>query len=178
MFNEFHIAELIAEITAAFEGVAREDGTTLHEAIAIDNGEPRERQLAARRLDTERRWQDLSGDSILSSCTVPCFLDAQGFRYYLPAFLVYGLSNWNTLTSSLLDTCEYCLLHESGKSLRQSEPESIAAKYDFTEAQCRAVAHFLRFHVGVDDEFTSQDRPTLEAVAKWEYFVGNRVSLK
>src|ERR1700730_355934 len=171
MPDESHIAKLIAEITVAFDGVVREDGTTLHEAIAIDDRKSRDEQLAARRLDTERRWQDVPGESILASCSVPHFLDARGFRYYLPAFIVYGLKHWDTLTSSILDTCEYCLLHESQKSLRKSEPASIAAKYDFTDAQCRAIAHFLRFHVGHDDEFTSQSATTLLAVAKWEYFI-------
>jgi hypothetical protein len=177
MSSESRIAELIAEITAAFDGVAREDGTTLHEAIAIDDRNSPEEQLAARRLDTERRWQEVPAEFILASCSVPHFLDEKGFRYYLPAIIVYGLKHWDTLTSSILETCEYCLLHESQKSLRKSEPASIAAKYDFTDAQCRAIAHFLRFHVGDDDELTSQSATKLQAVAKWECFVGDRVSL-
>jgi len=90
MSNDSHIAELIAEVTAAFDGVAREDGTTLHEAIAFDNGESPEAQIAARRQHTERRWQEVPATAILASCAVPSFLDAKGFRYYLPAFIVWS----------------------------------------------------------------------------------------
>jgi len=48
MSNESHIGDLIAEITVAFDSVAREDGTTLHQAIAIDDWKTAEEQLAAR----------------------------------------------------------------------------------------------------------------------------------
>ena len=176
MSNEPRIAELIAEITAAFDGVSREDGITLHEAIAIDDWKTPEEQLAARRLDTEQRWQDVPDDAIVACESALSFLDAKGFRYYLPAFMACGLRNCDTDAGRIVDTCEYHLLHESQKSLRQSEPSSIVAKYGFTNAQCRAIAHFLRFVVGDDDEHTTQPATTLQAVAKWETFVGARVS--
>ena len=48
MSNEPRIAELVAEITAAFDGVAREDGVTLHQAIAIDDYKTDQEQLDAR----------------------------------------------------------------------------------------------------------------------------------
>lgn len=165
------IQELISEVFAAFAGVEREDGITLREAIAIDEWKSRDEQLAARSLDTDRKWQDVSEETILASSAAPAFLDAKGFRYYLPAFIVYGLKNWNSLSTSMLDACQFCLLHEPQKSLRQSEPASIAAKYGFNSEQCRAIAHFLRFQVGPDNESTTCDAPTLQAVAKWEAFV-------
>ena len=174
--DEFQIGELIAEISTAFDGVAREDGTTLHEAIAIDDWKSAEECLAARRLDTEQRWQDVPEMDIIKGSSVASFLDAKGFRYYLPAFLVCGLKNWNSSTIAIVESFEYCLLHESQKSLRKTEPASIAEKYGFTEAQCKAIAHFLRFSIGEDDESTSQPATTLQAVKKWECFVGDHVS--
>jgi len=178
MSNETHIGELIAEITNAFDRVARADGTTLHEAIAIDDWKTREEQLAARRLDTEQRWQDIPDDVIVACESALPFLDTKGFRYYLPAFMVCGLRNWENDAGRVVDTCEYNLLHERQKSLRQSDPASIAAKYGLTDAQCKAIAHFLRFVVGNDDdELTTQPATTLQAVAKWERFAGDRVSL-
>ena len=174
MSNEPLIA-LIAEITAAFDGVSRENGITLHQAIAIDDWKTPEEQLAARRFDIDQDWQDVPNDAIVACESALSFLDAKGFRYYLPAFMVCGLRKWDTDAGRIVDTCEYHLLHESQKSLRQSEPSSIAAKCGFTDAQCRAIAHFLRFVVGDDDELTTQPATTLQAVAKWENFVGARV---
>jgi hypothetical protein len=177
MSNESRIDELIDEITAAFDGVSREDGTTLHEAIAIDDWKSLDEQLAARLFDTEERWQDVPDDAIVECDSALSFLDPKGFRYYLPAFMVCGLRNWTNDASRTVDTCEYHLLHESRKSLRQSEPASIAAKYGLSAAQCKSIAHFLRFVVGDDDELTTQPATTLQAVGKWENFVGERVSL-
>ena len=177
MSHESRINELIAEITAAFDGVAREDGTTLHEAIAIDDWKTREEQLSARRLDTEQRCQDIPDDAIVACESALPFLDTKGCRYHLPAFMVCGLRNWENDAGRVVDTCEYNLLRERQKSLRQSDPASIAAKYGFTDAQCKAIAHFLRFVVGDDDELTMQPATTLQAVAKWERFAGDRVSV-
>src|SRR5262245_37614692 len=168
MSNEPRIAELIVEITGAFDGVAREDGVTLHQAIAIDDYKTDQEQLDARRLDTEQRWQDVPVEAIVACNSALSFLDPKGFRYYLPAFMVAGLTNWDNEAGGAADTFEYDLLHEYPKSRRQSEPASIAGKYGYSVAQCRAIAHFLRFVVGEDDEFTTQHATTLEAVAKWE----------
>ncbi len=88
--------ELIAEIVSAFDGVEREDGITIHEAIAIDDYKSDEEQLDARRLDTEKRWQDVPAEAIVACDSALSFLDSKSFRYYLPAFMVCGLSCTNT----------------------------------------------------------------------------------
>jgi len=115
-------------------------------------------------------------DAIVACESALSFLDPKGFRYYLPAFMVCGLRNWENDAGRVVDTCEYHLLHESKKSLRQSEPASIAAKYGFNDVQCRSIAHFLRFVVGDDDELATQPATTFQAVEKWERFAGDRVS--
>lgn len=169
--REERLNKLIAEITAAFDGVSREDGVTLHEAKAIDDWKPFEEAQAARQLDTEQRWQDVPEEDLLTSDSPLPFFDPKGFRYYLPAFMLCGLKDWENDSSGILHSCGYNLLHEPQKSLRQSEPASIVAKYSFTDAQCKAIACFLRFVVGKDDEYTRVERPTLQAVEKWEKLV-------
>ena len=109
-------------------------------------------------------------EKILASDSPLPFLDAKGFRYYLPAFMLCGLKDWENYSCGILHSCKYNLLHESRKSLRKSEPKAIAARYGVTHAQCRTIAHFLRFIVGEDNEFTTADLPTLEAVQRWENF--------
>ena len=175
MSDVTRIADLIAEITEAFDGVAREDGITLHQAIAIDDRKTDQEEWEARRLDTEQRWQDVPLEAIVACNNALSFLDRPGFRYYLPAFMVCALTTWDSEAGDAANTCEHHLLQEYPKSLRQSEPASIAAKYGFNEAQCRAIAHYLRFVIGEDDEFTTEHATTLEAVAKWERFVNGDV---
>ena len=79
---------LIAEITAAFDGVSREDGISLHEAAGIDDYEysPEERG-ANRAKDTDTKWQEVPGEWIekmgLGDVALNYF-DPKGFRYYIP----------------------------------------------------------------------------------------------
>jgi hypothetical protein len=159
---------LIADIAAAFDGVPRGDGTTLHEAMAIDDRGSPEEQRAARRLDLEGRWQDVPDGDIFECCSALSFLDEEGFRYYIPAFMVYGLKHWGDDPNFILDSCEYHLLHEYPKSLRKSDPASIAGRYHFTDAQSKAVASFLRFIIEFDQ--TKAARAAVEAVERWERY--------
>jgi hypothetical protein len=159
---------LIAEIEAAFGGVTREDGTTLHEADAMDDRKLLEEQRAARRLDLERRWQDVPEQDIFACSSALSFLDEKGFRYYIPAFIVCGLRHWGDEADVILHSCEYHLLHDYPQSLRKSDPASIAGKYQFTDAQSQAVARFLRFIIDFDE--VARDRVTVEAVERWERY--------
>jgi hypothetical protein len=160
---------LLAEIEEAFDGVAREDSTTLHEAIVMDDYGSEEEQRAARRLDVEKRWQDVPDEDITSCCSALSFLDAKGFRYYIPAFMTYALKHWGDDWNDILNSCQFQLTHESQKPLRKSEPASIARKYGFTGAQCVAVAHFLRFIIDFDMSMAAPAE--VGAVEKWEKFV-------
>ncbi len=162
-------AALIDEITAAFDGVSREDGTTLHEAEARDNRESDEKQRAARRLDVEQRWQDVPDAAISACCSALSFLCPKGFRYYIPVFMLYGLRHLENDPYGILSSCEYHLLYDYPKSLRKSEPAEIANRYGFTNAQCVAVAKFLRFVTG--DDITMAELPTIQAVERWENYV-------
>lgn len=161
--------ELIDEITSAFGGVSREDGTTLHEAIAIDDYASDDEQRAARRLDVDTRWQDVPDAEIWACNSALSFVDEKGFRYYIPAFMTYALRHWEDDEDGyVLSACTHHLLHERSKSLRQSDPASIAARYNFTGAQSKAVARFLRFVI--DSYEPEADEATDGAVQRWESF--------
>lgn len=169
-YIEKFLGDLIAEINAAFDGVCREDGITLHEALAIDDRKSLEEIKVARQFDTDQQWQKVKNEDLLACESALSFLDAKGFRYYLPAFMLQSLKDWLPDSSGILDSCVFHLLHEPKKSLRKSEPSQIAAKYSFTAAQIEAIAKFLRFTVGEDTEFSTVRRPILQAVEKWEEF--------
>jgi len=173
-FEERRVA-LIAEINEAFDGVTREDGITLHEAIALDDYASQEETMAARRLDRETRWQEVPDEEICKCQSALSFLDWKGFRYYIPAFMIIGLRqmqwpsvHWQNDPNGILHTSSYHLLHFYPKSLRGSEPSLIVEKYHFTPVQCRAVASFLGFII--EFEAMSADEVTVKAVEKWERF--------
>jgi hypothetical protein len=84
-------AALLAEIDAAFDNVRRDGGVSWSESKVIDNHGSSEERQKARESDTDPRWNELVdqsgwrldiGDSGIGGFS---FLDAIGFRYYLPA---------------------------------------------------------------------------------------------
>ncbi|MEM8502064.1 MAG: DUF6714 family protein [Cyanobacteria bacterium P01_D01_bin.1] len=138
-YNQRKLA-LIQEITAAFDGVAREDGVTLHEATVLDDyGGPEER-AKARAQDTEKRWQEVPERDIRCEDAVLSFLDAKGFRYYIPAYMIWYLRHIDgegiARSSMTFDSVVFHLTHpiETGKY----------GKFEMlTTEQSRAIAHFL-----------------------------------
>lgn len=92
----FVVAErdaVLAEIEATFCGISRHDGISWSEADVIDEGGSVEERALARAKDLDTRWQDLFDDPNWdpeNGWHWP-YLDAIGFRYYLPAAMVLAL---------------------------------------------------------------------------------------
>jgi hypothetical protein len=128
---------LIQEISVAFASVSRGDGISLHEADEIDNHSSEADQAEARKIDVDEHWTNVPDEWIEQYPSAYFFLDAAGFRYYLPAVMVWDLKHGPASTSSSADNIESLLL---GHDWRGSPP---ALK--FTEAQCRATARWLNW---------------------------------
>lgn len=85
---------LLEEIQAAFDGVGRQGGVSWSEAVVLDYYGTAEECAKARAKDQEARWQDLPENPAWDPETGVggwSFLDAIGFRYYLPAAMVVAL---------------------------------------------------------------------------------------
>ena len=80
---------IIDQIRLAFAHVSREDGVTLHEAKVIDDYGSADERIAARVLDLDSHWQDVPDHLIEEHQETLCFVDPKGFRYYLPAYMVW-----------------------------------------------------------------------------------------
>jgi len=83
-------ASVIVEIYESFADVGREGGVSWSETVVLDDRGTDEERAEARAQDTETSWQELIDDSEwqpeLSFDWY--FLDAIGFRYYLPAAMI------------------------------------------------------------------------------------------
>jgi hypothetical protein len=147
--------DVILEIERAFDGVAREDGITLHEAVALDDYASDAGRTQARLRDTESRWQDVPTEDIEREYTIFSFLDDKGFKYYLPAYMTWMLRNFDHTHSASLDSTIYSL-----------EPSSYFSKRStlFNLAQSTAILHFLEFFM-TDERF--DDHSTLNAWTHW-----------
>ncbi|MEO8360719.1 MAG: DUF6714 family protein [Vicinamibacteria bacterium] len=162
-------ATLAAMIDAAFAGVDRGAGRTLHEAVAVDDYLSEEECRAARAKDPERRWQDVSHEALLANPSFVTFLDPAGFRYYLPAIMRLSLDAKlisDTFTSAFANLLPIVAPRDVGKGIGEAfdVDESIAAR-GFSAQQVRAIYGFL-CHMAVRGG-EPVDEDTLPAMRRW-----------
>jgi hypothetical protein len=84
---------LIREVEAAFNGVALGNGVSLHQARAMDDYASDAEVAAARAMDTEERWQEVPDEKLDRLADTLPFMDAEGFRFYLPRFMLFALKH-------------------------------------------------------------------------------------
>lgn len=90
---------LLAEIRRVFATVERGGGVTLHETSVLDDyghgAETARRE--ARQKDTDQHWWEVRDEWIetFGGTGGLSFLDDEGFRYYLPAYMSYWLRTGN-----------------------------------------------------------------------------------
>ncbi len=82
------IADLKFEIRSAFRGVQLGEGIGLMEGQALDNWCTKEEQQAARDKDEQYHWENISADRLRAYESSLSFLDAEGMRFHLPAFML------------------------------------------------------------------------------------------
>jgi hypothetical protein len=162
---------VIAEILRAFSGVSREDGVTLHESRVIDARGSDVERAAARQLDTDRRWEDVPERLIEEDDSALCFMDPKGFRYYLPAYMVWSMRNYKRsedFNSSSLNHPIYSLaLSESGR-MRRYDLDGFEM---FNAAQSRAICRFLHFMARQDGvDLVDVDKARDALAAYWGKF--------
>ena len=167
---------LIAEIERAFNGVERDDGVSLHQARARDDYATPEQELTARKLDVEPQWQEVTQQDILYCCSALSFLDAKGFRYYIPAFMRVALGNFYDDPNGIRNSCEFHLTQDHPKSLRQSDPAVISLKYQFSPVQVAAIAKFLRFCSDFDNIVAEE--AFIQSVEKWEKYSQEQLTIQ
>lgn len=83
--------ELIRRIERAFVKVRLEGGVSMAQARAKDDWKLAEESLRARKQDREKSWLDIADEKIERYCDVMSWLDAKGYRFYLPAFMRWKL---------------------------------------------------------------------------------------
>ena len=159
-------AALIKLITSAFENVKRGNGVSLHEADVIDDYGSKEERAAARLLDTDYCWQDVPEAEIARHHSRISFLDAEGFRYYAPVYMLWTLKYHKT-SDSASDFVLYAFNPNLNTNLYEYQMERFSL---FTEEQNKAVCCFLQFmSVYGEDNFDREDA-TKALIGYWDQF--------
>ncbi len=133
------LKEKIAEmIDAAFGDVLRDGGVSLHQSWALDDYAEEAEFKAAERNDPELRWQDIPSDKIDKFHMSLVFFDDKGFRFYLPAFMIFALDSFNRTFGSMDD---------DGVRFATSDPHGFHKDHFeiLNPSQMEAVAAFIGF---------------------------------
>lgn len=141
--------ELIQLIEKAFDGVPKSVEVTLRVARGYDDYLPESQMSELRAKDIDKRWQEVTDEDLQEYWDVHPFLDPEGFRYYIPAFMIWCIRYYN---SSDLATGQWTL------SSLWLEPEKLEI---LNSAQCKAIVEFLKFAIDAFDEFDSKDAKKL-----------------
>ncbi len=135
-------ADLVNLIENAFKGVSLGEGIGIYEAEAIDNYASEKKTTKARAKDREewKKWTDIPPQVIETFYSALCFLDVEGMRYVLPAYMRFAVENYETSASASIDSPIYAL---------QSNPVFVTENVDeyFTKEQYEVFAQFLKFMV-------------------------------
>jgi hypothetical protein len=155
VYPQPELQQLLAEIEAAFGDARLGGGVSLHQARAIDDWHvPGVDPAAARRLDTEERWQDVSDAKVDDLSDTLAFMDAEGFRFYMPRFMVYSLTHaGDEIGSWAVDAPIYiCMLRDD------------TGRYSLLSPRQRGViARFLRLVAAHHEYFAEEATQALEA---------------
>ena len=135
------VDNIIQSIEQAFAGVPR-GSITLHEAEVLDSyGTDAERQ-DARSLDTEDDWRQVP-DSSIEECPVALsFVDPESWRFYLPAYMRFGLKFLTDRNNGAIDHAIYSLDKGENPNLTDYKLERFRT---LNVEQARAVQEFLAF---------------------------------
>ena len=101
--------DLIARIQRAFHGVTLGGGISLNMTKYHDSGGSMKKYSERAKSDEREDWSRIS-DSTLEEFTVTfSFTDVKGFRFYLPAYMIWTIRNHRTSTSIIGDFTIYAL---------------------------------------------------------------------
>lgn len=78
-------------ISAAFADVKLGEGIGLWEAQGLDDYEDEQTCMKYRERDEKLNWKIITDEDLERCNSSPSFLDAEGFRFHLPAFMIADL---------------------------------------------------------------------------------------
>lgn len=125
---------LISLIEEEFETISLEDGIGIYEAEAIDNCLSKGEQSKARKKDIRNDWKLISDEVIDEHFSTLSFMDENGLRFTIPAFMRFSVVNFDMYASPSIDS----LIHNLNKEIVWSF---------FSDKQRNVIANFLEFMV-------------------------------
>ena len=147
---------LLLEVEAAFGDVRKGDGIGIREASQWEanyTANPQEMAAiaAARAADVEQKWQDVPAEYLKDLYTPFMWVDNQGFRFLIPAFIQYFLrAGWNIYDDSYDGIIEMTIRSLSGELY-------VLDDLQLTSQQILCMKKFIEWVVDCSGLFMDQD---------------------
>jgi hypothetical protein len=146
-------------IRDAFRGVELGSGLTIHEAD-LEGHDYDGAGEAARAKDPERNWMEIPDWKLERIHVLSYAFDVEGWRFHLPAYLIWTLKNWRTSTSITSDFVVW------GLRLRDNSEYDLERFHSLSIEQSKAVLAFLDHLDQFSGYFDARD--TIESY--WDRF--------
>lgn len=133
---------LIRRIREAFAGVKLGGGRSLNMTEYYDSYQCATEYLARAKTDERQDWQKIP-DATLEQFTVTfSFTDVEGFRFYLPAYMIWTIRNHRTSNSIIGDNTIYAL------DVDHPVFTKVGFVNAFTTEQLNCIVDFLNYCIG------------------------------
>jgi hypothetical protein len=141
--------DLVALIRRAFTGVTLDDGESLNMTEYNDSGGCRPEFKEKAQYDERDDWAAIPDETLEQFTVTFCFTDLKGFRFYIPAYMIWTVRHHRVSSSIIADTTIYAI--DPSHYLFETMP---FWKW-FTADQVDAMTRFL--------EYAAENRGTLDA---------------
>lgn len=133
--------KLIERIQSAFSNVKLEDGVSLNMTKYNDSGGSSQEYLTEAIVDERNDWQAISDETLEQFNVTFSFTDVKGFRFYLPAYMIWTIKNHAISDNIIADFTIYALKPDH-HVFKQAKVDF----YDwFTAEQLDSIIAFLKF---------------------------------
>ncbi|MFM9115406.1 MAG: DUF6714 family protein [Planctomycetota bacterium] len=147
----------VNQIADAFAGVSLGNGVSLREADVIDDYGTDDERAAAREQDELHDWQRIPDEDIANHSSVLCFMDDEGLRFHLPAYMRFTLRRYRESKSMSTNSTIY----------RLSDPDCIERLLVYlTDQQIDAIKTFLNTCLEIGDDWLDVSNVPL-ALRQW-----------
>lgn len=145
-------------IDHAFADVVLGTGVSLREANAIDDYCTEEVRTAARESDEHHDWRQIPDEHIEYYCSVLCFMDLEGLRFHLPAYMRFTLNRYRDSESLTCDMTIY----------RLCDPDNVNSLREFlSQSQIEAIQAFLEACIVNGEDWLDVDQVP-SALRRWQ----------
>ncbi len=148
---------LVKQIVNSFAEVSLGNGVSLREADVIDDYGTVNERAAAREQDELDDWQRIPDKDIENHSSALCFMDDEGLRFHLPAYMRFTLLRYRESESISADLTIY----------RLSDPDCVKRLLAYlTDPQVDAIKAFLTTCLEIGDDWLDVSKVRL-ALRQW-----------